>query len=57
MPPHKEGVITVDIGILLLAIWLILTGLTAFVRLAFPGRDRVMAVVALLAGVFLLLGR
>jgi hypothetical protein len=47
----------VDIGTILLAIWLILTGLTAFVRLSFPNRDRVMAVIALLAGIFLLIRR
>lgn len=46
-----------NIGFLLLAIWLILTGLSAFTRLAFPSRDRVMGALALLAGIFLILGR
>ena len=47
----------VDMGTLLLAIWLILTGLAGFVRFSFPNRDRVMAVIALLAGIFLLIRR
>ncbi|HEU5298436.1 MAG TPA: hypothetical protein VFW08_02980 [bacterium] len=46
-----------NIGILLLAIWLILTGLSGFTRLAFPARDRVMGALALLAGIFLILNR
>jgi len=39
---------------MLLAIWLILTGLTAFV--AFPLPAMVSAVIAILAGVLILLG-
>lgn len=46
-----------NIGILLLAIWLILTGLATFVKINFPSQSTVMGVLALLAGVFLLLGR
>ena len=44
-----------DLSTILLAIYLILVGLTAFVRLSFPSRDKVTAAVALLAGIFLLL--
>lgn len=44
-----------DLGTVLLAIWLILTGLTAFVRFSFPSRDKVSAAIALLAGILILL--
>ena len=46
-----------DLGMLLLAIWLILTGLAAFVNLNFPGRDKVMGAIAIIAGILLLIGR
>ena len=42
---------------LLLAIWLILTGLMAFVSLSFPNREKVMGAIAILAGIFILIGR
>ncbi len=42
---------------LLLAIWLILTGLMAFVSLSFPSREKVMGALAILAGIFFLIGR
>ncbi len=45
------------IGNLLLAIWLIVTGLMAVTNLAIPSREIVMGVLALLAGIFLILGR
>ncbi len=45
------------IGNLVLAIWFILTGLFAVTNLSIPSRDVVMGVLALLAGVFLILGR
>lgn len=44
-----------SIGMLLLSIWLILTGISSLVRLGIP--SQVLAVLALLAGIFLLLGR
>jgi hypothetical protein len=44
--------ITKNIGFLLLAIWLILTGLAAFVP-ALAG----LAILAIAAGVFILIGR
>jgi hypothetical protein len=44
-----------NVGMLLLAIWLILTGLAGLVSLGLP--YPVMAVLALLAGVFILAGR
>jgi len=42
---------------LLLAIWLILTGLMAFVNLRFPNREKIMGALAILAGIFILIGR
>ncbi len=45
------------VGNLLLAIWLILTGVFVLTNLSIPSRDVVMGVLALLAGVFLILGR
>jgi hypothetical protein len=42
---------------LLLGIWLILTGLLALLRLGFPQEDVVLSLLALAAGVLILLGR
>lgn len=51
-------VITKSLGMLLLGIWLILTGLLALVpALAFAGSGTVLAVLALIAGILILLGR
>ena len=44
-----------NMGMLLLAIWLILTGLSGLVALPLPAV--VMAVLALLAGILILVGR
>jgi hypothetical protein len=44
-----------NIGFLLLAIWLILTGLSAFISLG--GLSVVLALLAIAAGIFILLGR
>ena len=48
--------ITKNIGMLLLAIWLIVSGLAAFVP-ALGGLGVVLAILAIAAGVFILLGR
>ena len=48
--------ITKNIGMLLLAIWLILTGLAAFIPALKP-LEIVFAILAIAAGVFILLGR
>ena len=48
--------ITKNIGFLLLSIWLILTGLTAFVP-TIAGLGLILAILAIAAGVFILLGR
>ena len=47
---------TKNIGMLLLGIWLILMGLAAFVP-ALGGLGTILAVLAIVAGVFILLGR
>jgi hypothetical protein len=44
-------------GMLLLAIWLILHGLTALIGFSFVGLGTVMALLALVAGILLLVGR
>jgi hypothetical protein len=45
------------LGILLLSIWLILVGLTSLFHFSFSGLDVIMAILALAAGVLLLLER
>jgi len=44
-----------NIGFLLLAIWLILTGLSAFVPMG--GLGVILALLAIAAGIFILMGR
>jgi hypothetical protein len=44
-----------NIGFLLLAIWLILTGLSAFISMG--GLGVILALLAIAAGVFILIGR
>lgn len=46
-----------NLGTLLLASWLIVTGLLQFVPIAIPGITVIMAILALAAGVLLLLGK
>lgn len=47
--------VTSNLGMLLLAIWLILTGLAGLVAIGLP--VPLMAVLALLAGILILVGR
>jgi hypothetical protein len=49
--------ITHNIGFLLLAIWLILYGLIGLLSLSFAGLGIIMALLAIAAGIFILLGR
>lgn len=49
--------VTKNIGLLLLSIWLILTGLTYFVAIAFSGFGSLMSILAIAAGVLLLTGK
>lgn len=44
-------------GMVLLAIWLIVTGLLAFVSIAFPYMAQILAALAIAAGILILLGR
>lgn len=46
---------TKNIGFLLLSIWLILTGLSAFISMG--GLGTILAILAIAAGIFILLGR
>jgi hypothetical protein len=47
--------ITKNIGFLLLAIWLILTGLSAFIPMG--GLAIILSILAIAAGIFILIGR
>jgi len=49
--------ITKNLGILLLAIWLILTGIVPLLHLSFAGLGLVMSILAIVAGILLLVGR
>jgi hypothetical protein len=49
--------VTRNIGMPLLAVWLILTGLIPLINLSVSGLSTVMAVLAIAAGALILLGR
>jgi len=49
--------LTKNLGMLLLAIWLILGGLLPLLNLSFSGVGTLMAILAIAAGVFILIGR
>lgn len=49
--------LTRNVGMLLLAIWLILTGLLQVASISIPGIGPLMALLAIAAGVFILIGR
>lgn len=49
--------LTRNLGMLFLAIWLILTGLMPLLNLSFQGVGTIMAILAIAAGVLLLIGR
>jgi hypothetical protein len=46
-----------NLGMLLLGVWLLLSGLIPLLNLTFSGLGTLMAVLAILAGVFILMGR
>lgn len=48
---------TKKIGMLLLAAWLILTGLISLIHLSFSGLREIMAILALAAGIMIAIGR
>ena len=49
--------VTKNIGMLLLAIWLIATGLIPLLNLSFAGLGTVMAIFAIAAGALIIVGR
>ncbi len=53
----KKMGITKNLGMLLLSIWLILTGLMQLVDFAIPSANIIMGLLALAAGVLILLGK
>ena len=46
-----------NLGMLLLAAWLILTGLIPLLNLSFSGLGTVMSILALAAGILIVIGR
>jgi hypothetical protein len=53
----KQMKLTKNLGTLLLGIWLALTGLLQFVRLPIPDITQILALLAVAAGVLIMLGR
>jgi hypothetical protein len=49
--------LTKNLGMLALAIWLLLTGLIPLLNLTFSGLHVVMAILAIVAGLLILVGR
>lgn len=49
--------VTRNLGMLLLAVWLILTGLLPFLNATSPGLGTLMSVLAIAAGALILIGR
>jgi hypothetical protein len=49
--------LTKNLGMLLLGVWLILTGLISLVGLSFSGLTIVMGLLAIVAGILILVGR
>jgi hypothetical protein len=49
--------LTTNVGMLLLALWLVLTGLVPLLHLSFSGLGTVMAILAIAAGVLTVVGR
>lgn len=49
--------LTKNLGMLLLAIWLIVVGLTGLLSFSFSGLPIIMAILAIAAGILILIGR
>ena len=49
--------LTRNVGMLLLAAWLIVTGIVPLLNLSFSGLGTVMAILAIAAGVLIVVGR
>ena len=52
---NQNGGVKMSVGMILLAIWLIMNGLPSFVRFVIP--NKFMGILALLAGILILVGR
>lgn len=46
-----------NLGVLLLSIWLIVTGLLSLLTISFPASGTILALLAIAAGILILLGR
>ena len=53
----KKWIGTQNMGMLLLAIWLIATGLLPLLHITFPNMGLILAVLSIAAGILILLGR
>ena len=49
--------LTSNIGMLLLAVWLVLTGLIPLLNFSFSGQGTVMAILAIASGILIVVGR
>jgi hypothetical protein len=49
--------LTTNIGMILLSVWLILTGLIPLLSFSFTGMGTVMAILAIASGVLIVVGR
>jgi hypothetical protein len=49
--------LTKNLGMLLLGVWLILGGLQPLLNVGFPGVGTIMSILAIAAGVLILIGR
>jgi hypothetical protein len=57
LPLEKVMKITKKIGMILLAVWLILNGVIPLLKLSMEGLPTIMAILAIVAGGFILLDR
>ena len=55
--PRMATTMTKNLGMLLLGVWLILSGLLPLLNLSFSGVGIIMGVLAIAAGVLILIGR
>jgi hypothetical protein len=49
--------VTRNLGMLLLAAWLVMTGVIPLLNLSFPGLGTVMGILAIAAGILIVVGR
>lgn len=49
--------VTKNLGMILLSIWLILTGVLSLVSISIPGIGIIMAILAIAAGILILMGK